>query len=62
MYEFSGERMGLLQGVSLTLNANNVFDRDPPVVYNLATIGFGYDSSNASITGRELSLSIRKSW
>lgn len=50
------ERMGL----SIALNAQNLFDQDPPFVDQLT--GFGYGAASADPIGRFLSLQIIKRW
>ncbi len=50
-------------GLRLSLNATNLFDRDPPYVNNdEGVIGFGYDPSAASPFGRVVSASATVTW
>lgn len=59
-YEF-GPRQGLLSGVELTLSAQNIFDRAPPLYTpTRATEAAPYDSTNYSAIGRFLSISLSK--
>lgn len=51
---------GPLAGTALTLNIDNLFDRDPPF-YDSPT-GVGYDAANADVRGRYLSLQLVRSW
>lgn len=56
---------GLLSGVQLSLDANNLFDRDPPHFYNSGdntADSRGYDASAASALGRVVQLGLRKAW
>jgi outer membrane receptor protein involved in Fe transport len=45
---------------TISLNAVNAFDRDPPFLNN--GVAVGYDEENADIVGRLLSFSIRQDW
>jgi outer membrane receptor protein involved in Fe transport len=47
-------------GLTIALNAENVFDQNPPFLNN--QIGIGYDQENGDLTGRIVSLSVRKDW
>lgn len=47
-------------GISLALNAQNLFDTDPPFIDQLT--GFGYGAANADPMGRFVSLQIVKRW
>jgi outer membrane receptor protein involved in Fe transport len=49
---------GLFTGTSLSLSAVNAFNRDPPFV----NTQFGFDSQNATATGRVLSVVVSKHW
>lgn len=49
---------GLFANAAVSLNAQNLFDVDPPLVNNLR----GYDAANASAIGRMVSLNITKEW
>ena len=48
---------GLLQGVQISLSAQNLFNHYPPFLNN--PVGVGYDQENADITGRVVNASIR---
>jgi len=50
----------LLDGTTLSLGVDNLFDRSPPFVNNV--VGIGYDQENGDLIGRVVSLSIRKKW
>ena len=50
----------LLDGVSVALNVQNALDEEPPFFNNSA--GIAYDSTNASLIGRVISLQVRKAW
>lgn len=45
---------------TVSLNAENVFDSDPPFLNN--AVGIGYDEENANPTLRTLRLTLRKQW
>jgi outer membrane receptor protein involved in Fe transport len=49
-----------LQGLVVTLNADNAFDRNPPFLNNRD--GIGYDPENADVLGRMISLRVSKHW
>lgn len=51
---------GPLAGTALTLNIDNLFDRDPPFYDSPA--GVAYDAANADVRGRYLSLQLVRSW
>lgn len=57
----SGE--GLFGGLTVSLAAQNVFDKAPPFVENFNSFfAVGYDPANADAMGRFLSLTVRKQW
>jgi iron complex outermembrane receptor protein len=57
-YSFSGDVWEGFKGTRLSLNAQNVLDRDPPLVL---TSGYGsYDQTQANIFGRILTVQITK--
>lgn len=60
-YDFSGRRDSWLGGVSVALDAVNVFDVDPPFLNN-QIVGIGYDQENANPFGRILSLQLDVKW
>ncbi|MFT3727871.1 MAG: TonB-dependent receptor [Terricaulis sp.] len=47
-------------GSEISLNVQNLFDRDPPFVNN--PTGYAYDPANASLMGRVVSLELRHRW
>lgn len=49
-----------LNGVDLSLSAQNLFDEDPPFYDNPQ--GFGFDPANATVVGRVVSLQLTKRW
>ncbi len=63
-YEFRGE--GALGGLRLAVSANNLFNKAPPFI-DTGRIANGnaaepYDASNASIIGRQVALTVSKSF
>lgn len=56
-----GPRAGVLDGVTLSLDVQNLFDRDPPQVANV-TGPLGYDTEQASALGRVISITVGKRW
>lgn len=61
-YTFDEARAGL-SGVSLSLDVENLFDKDPPFVNNgTGGANIGYDPEFASPRGRVISLTVRKRW
>jgi hypothetical protein len=51
------------KGVSVSLIALNVFDRDPPYVSaSSQLVNVNYDPANANPLGRFIALSVRKKW
>lgn len=59
-YDLPVRDAGLLKGIELALNVQNLFDEDPPFFNNPNSVG--YDPVNASLLGRFVSLQLRKSW
>jgi iron complex outermembrane receptor protein len=51
---------GIAQGVAVTLNVRNVFDRGPPFYDN--PVGIGYDPTNADPIGRFVALQFTRAW
>jgi hypothetical protein len=53
-----------LRGVKVALSASNLFDRDPPRAASpaIAYGGLAYDSTNTSLVGRFVSLTVTKGW
>ena len=58
-YEFENTS-SWLDGTSIALDIQNLFDRDPPFVNNPA--GVGYDRENADLWNRMVSLQLKKDW
>jgi len=60
----TGERGGgLSSGLRLSVNAINIFDRDPPYVANpLPGVNIFFDSINANALGRFVSFQVTKEW
>lgn len=52
--------LAALRGVSLQLNAQNLFDDDPPFMINNGTVPVLFDPGNASPIGRIISLQLTK--
>jgi iron complex outermembrane receptor protein len=57
-YDFA-ETNSFLNGVGLSLNAQDLFDEDPPVVLN-GTVS--WDNQNVSPLGRMVSFVVTKRW
>ncbi len=55
---------GWLVDTQCNLGVNNLFDQSPPFVNQFDSYGgiFGYDATNASLIGRQVSLQIVKRW
>ena len=54
---------GLLGGIRLSANIQNIADRDPPIVLTQAGSSYGgYDASNANIFGRIFTLQMTKAF
>jgi iron complex outermembrane receptor protein len=49
---------GLLRDSAISLSAQNLFDRDPPVV--LTANGAQFDANNANVYGRIVQLNVMK--
>jgi len=60
-YETAGDTLGWLGHTQFVLNAQNLFDVDPPFLNNSAA-GLGYDQENADLYGRMVSFEVRKRW
>ncbi|MFL6604431.1 MAG: TonB-dependent receptor domain-containing protein [Steroidobacteraceae bacterium] len=60
-YETAGDMLGWLGHTQFVLNAQNLFDVDPPFLNNNAA-GLGYDQENADLYGRMVSFEVRKRW
>lgn len=60
-YDFADEANSWLHGMSIELNARNLFNVDPPFLNNQVEY-IGYDQENADPYGRLLSLQLRKRW
>ena len=50
----------LWAGLTVGLNARNVFNTAPPFYNN--PLGYGFDATNADVIGRFVSLQLTKSW
>ena len=59
-YRINGNRGNLLANTEFAVTAQNLFNSSPPFLNN--ALGVGYDQENADLTGRILSVSVRKSW
>lgn len=62
-YRF-GATKGPLTGVKVAVTASNLFDKDPPhaVSPGLLYVGLDYDTTNSSILGRYVGLTLTKGW
>ncbi|MBS0418021.1 MAG: TonB-dependent receptor [Proteobacteria bacterium] len=58
-YDFSSDSPPL-RGTSLILEAQNLLGRYPPFLNN--PLGIGYDQENGDLSGRVVSLALRKKW
>ena len=62
-YRLSPQENGLLSGLKIVLAASNLFNKAPPYTPTpLANTSPHYDSTNTSIVGRFVSLTVAKSW
>jgi len=59
-YRIDGSRPGFLANTEIALTAQNLCNSSPPFLNNPE--GVGYDEENADLTGRILSVDIRKRW
>lgn len=59
-YDFGERDSELLDGLRISLNAQNLFDKGPPFYEHPG--GFGYDPANADLLRRFVSLTLRKLW
>jgi iron complex outermembrane receptor protein len=60
-YDFTDEGGSLLNGLSFTVSAQNVFDKEPPLVVNSSnTASVRFDPSNASPLGRVVQFQVAK--
>ena len=55
---------GGASGLKVSLAASNLFDKMPPYAKSPAQVGQGinFDSTNASVLGRQISLTVTKAW
>jgi iron complex outermembrane recepter protein len=60
-YETTADTPGWLGKTQFVLNAQNLFNVNPPFLNNGA-VGIGYDQENADLYGRMVSLEVRKRW
>ncbi|KAK0342017.1 hypothetical protein LTR94_023998, partial [Friedmanniomyces endolithicus] len=63
-YDFGQHANGLLSGTRFILSGTNVFDTDPPEIWNGSAGLYNqrYDSANASIIGRFIRAELVKAW
>jgi iron complex outermembrane receptor protein len=59
-YTFDGEIWSHLKGARVSVNAQNLFDRDPPLV--LTSNYTSYDPEQANVLGRIVTLQLTKSF
>jgi iron complex outermembrane receptor protein len=59
-YDVDASAESWLNGTTFALSADNLFDRDAPFLNN--QVGMGYDQENADLTGRMITVSLRKKW
>ena len=59
-YETTGDTLSWLGHTQFALNAQNLFNVDPPFLNN--PVGVGYDQENAVPFGRLVSVEVRKRW
>jgi outer membrane receptor protein involved in Fe transport len=59
-YITDSKRSSLLSAMTVSLDAENVFNTRPPFLNN--AVGIGYDQENGELTGRILSLRVSKDW
>jgi len=50
---------GILSDPQITLDATNLFDKNPPFFYDPSTTAYGFDPNNASALGRVVSIGLR---
>lgn len=55
-------KAGWLSNVRVSLSAQNLFDKKPPLVLSSATTPFAFDTQNANVLGRVMTFSITKQW
>lgn len=62
-YTFTGKST-MAEGLKLALSISNLFDKAPPYAASpaLAYEGLAFDSTNASLVGRFVSLTVTKAW
>ena len=60
-YDTPANSLGWLGNTRFALNAQNLFNVNPPFLNNSA-VGLGYDQENADLYGRIVSFEIRKRW
>jgi iron complex outermembrane recepter protein len=59
-YTFGAAGQGMLGDTTISFAVNNLLDTDPPFLNN--AFGVGYDQENGDLTGRVVSLTLRKRW
>ncbi|BEV10597.1 TonB-dependent receptor [Asticcacaulis sp. DW145] len=59
-----GDTVPAFRGVKLALAVTNLFDQDPPIAYSpsLDFEGISFDSTNTTVIGRTVALTLTKSW
>jgi outer membrane receptor protein involved in Fe transport len=60
-YAFAADR-GFSSGMILAVNAQNLFDEDPPATALVGPFDVGFDTTNASPMGRLISVELTKTW
>ncbi|BEV13168.1 TonB-dependent receptor (plasmid) [Asticcacaulis sp. DW145] len=62
-YRFQRQE-GVLSGLAISLAASNLFDKDPPIALSPSKLytGIYYDSTNANVLGRVVTVSLSKAW
>jgi outer membrane receptor protein involved in Fe transport len=60
-YQTTADTLGWLGNIQFALNAQNLFNVNPPFLNNGA-VGIGYDQENADLYGRMVSFEVRKRW
>ena len=60
-YTFAADR-GFSSGLILALNAQNLFDEDPPATVLVGPFDVGFDTTNANPMGRMISVELTKAW
>ena len=62
-YAFEDQNRSALDGLTISLSAQNLFNKEPPQIPAASDlIGAGYDAENSSPLGRFIALQITKDW